>query len=108
MAASKNKVTRVLISIIFIAISVGAVIGAIQGLLELDLIGVISSYALMILMFVTGIVGMFDSKIKVCRVLGVIICILSALNFILALAGGRFDTMSLVQALLAWIYFDCT
>ncbi len=107
MAASKNKVTRVLISIIFIAISVGAVIGAIQELLELDLGGVVS-YALMILMFITGIFGMFDSKIKVCRVLGVIICVLSAVNFVVALAGGRFDTMSLVQALLAWIYFDCT
>ncbi|MBO5415016.1 MAG: hypothetical protein J6A83_00110 [Clostridia bacterium] len=107
MAASKNKVTRVLISIIFIAISVGAVIGAIQELLTLDIQGVVS-YALMILMFVTGIIGLFDSKIKVCRVLGVIICVLSGFNFIVALAGGRFDTMSLVQALLAWIYFDCT
>ncbi len=107
MATSKNKVTRVLISIIFIAISVGAVINALQELLALDLAGVLA-YALMIVMFITGIFGLFNSKIKVCRILGVIICVLSALNFAMALAGGAFDTMSLVQALLAWIYFDCT
>lgn len=107
MATSKNKVTRVLISIIFIALSIGTVLEALESLLEFDLAGVVAC-ALAIIMFITGILGLFNSKIKVCRVLGVIICVLSAFNFAMALANGRFDTMSLVEALLAWIYFDCT
>lgn len=64
--------------------------------------------ALGLLMFTMGIFGFVRSKIKVCRVLGVIVCILSAINFAAVLAGGAFDVQSLVTALLAWIYFDCT
>lgn len=106
MAKNKNA-TRVIISIIFIAYGVDGFIRALQELLALDLLGVLSC-ALGILMFITGIFGILKTQIKVCRVLGVIICILSALNFALALAGGAFATQMLVQALLAWIYFDCT
>ena len=106
MAKSKNA-TRVIISIIFIAYGVDGVVRALKKLLEFDLLGVVSC-ALGILMFITGIFGILKSQIKVCRALGVIVCILSAFNFILALAGGAFVTQMLVQALLAWIYFDCT
>ena len=105
--ASKRNVTRILISIIFIAYGVSSVIQALHALLELDLGGVLVC-ALGIIMFITGIFGLFRAQIKICRVLGVIICVLSALEFALALAGGAFLVDSLVQALLAWIYFDCT
>lgn len=105
--ASKRNVTRILISIIFIAYGVSSVIQALHALLDLDLGGVLAC-ALGIIMFITGIFGLFRAHIKICRVLGVIICVLSALEFALALAGGAFLVDSLVQALLAWIYFDCT
>ncbi len=105
--ASKKNVTRVIISIIFIAYGISSVFAALDALLNLDFAGILGC-ALGVIMFVTGIFGLVKSQIKVCRVLGVIICILSALEFALALAGGAFVVQSLVQALLAWLYFDCT
>ncbi len=105
--AKRKNVTRVLISIIFIALGVDSVVRAFESLLALDLPGILGC-AVGILMFVMGIFGLFQSQIKVCRVLGVIVCILSAVNFVVALAGGAFQTTMLIQALLAWIYFDCT
>lgn len=105
--AGKRNVTRILISIIFIAYGVSSVITAIRAMFGLDL-ALVLGCALGILMFATGICGLFGVKIKVCRVLGVIVCILSALKVAVALAGGAFAVDCLVQALLAWIYFDCT
>ena len=105
--ANKKNVTRIIISIIFIAYGISSVFMAFDALLDLDLVGILSC-TLGVLMFVTGIFGLVNAKIKVCRVLGVIICVLSALEFALALLGGAFVVQSLVQALLAWLYFDCT
>ena len=105
--ASKRNVTRVLISIIFIAYGLSSVIDAFLSLVSFDLAGVIAC-TLGIVMFVTGAFGLFRTHIKLCRVLGIVICLLSAFNFAVALAGGSFVVNSLVQALLAWIYFDCT
>lgn len=103
--ASKRNVTKVLVSIIFIAFGVDSVVRAIESLLALDLAGVLGC-TVGLLMFVLGIFGILKNKIKVCRVLSVFVCLLSAANFVLALAGGAFATQMLVQALLAWIYFD--
>ena len=105
--AGKKKITRILISIIFIALGVDSVIRAFESLLALDIGGVLAC-ALGIMMFATGIMGLLKVQITVCRVLGVIICILSTISFAMALAGGSFATLALVEALLAWLYFDCT
>lgn len=105
--AGKKNVTRALISIIFIAYGVSSVITAVVAMIGLDL-SVVLGCALGILMFTTGICGLFGVKIKICRILGVLVCLLSVIKFALALAGGTFDVQSMVQALLAWIYFDCT
>ena len=105
MAKNKN-VTKILVSVIFIALGVDSVVRAFQILLDLDLAGILSC-TLGLLMFVMGIFGILRNQIKVCRVLAVIVCILSTANFIVALAGGAFQTQMLISALLAWIYFDC-
>ena len=105
--ASKRNITRVLVSIIFIAFGVDSVGRAFESLLEFDLVGVLAC-SVGLLMFVLGVFGILKNKIRVCRVLAVIVCILSAANFAVALAGGAFATQMLVQALLAWIYFDQT
>lgn len=105
--AGKKNITRILISIIFIVYGVSSVFTAFSALLKLDILGVLGC-ALGLLMFAMGIFGFIKSQLTVCRVLGVIVCILSAINFAAALAGGAFDVQSLVTALLAWIYFDCT
>ncbi len=105
MAGSRN-VTKYLVSIIFIAYGISSVFDVFEALLTLDL-GAVLGCALGVLMFVTGVFGFLKNQITVCRVLGVIICILSVLSFALSLAGGQFAVQMLVQALLAWIYFDC-
>ena len=107
MAKKNAKLTRVLISLVFIAYGLDSVIRALGLLLELDIAGMISC-ALGLIMFITGIVGLCKVKIEVCRVLAVIVCVLSAANFITGLLALSFQTQMLVQALLAWVYFDCT
>lgn len=106
---SSNNLTRVLISIIFIALGTSSVITALQGLVSLNLnIGIAA--ALGILMFVTGIIS-FCGKMVACRVLGVIICILSTAMFVLSLPSATLGSLQtpalyLTQALLAWLFFD--
>ena len=107
--ASKNNLTRVLISIIFIALGTSSVITAVQGLVTLNLnIGIAA--ALGILMFVTGIIS-FCGKMVACRVLGVIVCLLSVAMFVLSLPSATLGSLQgpalyLTQALLAWLFFD--
>ena len=106
---SSNKLTRVLISIIFIALGTSSVIAALEGLVTLNLnIGIAA--ALGILMFVTGIVS-FCGKMVACRVLGVAVCLLSTVMFVLSLPSASLSTLQapalyLTQALLAWLFFD--
>lgn len=105
--AKKGSFTRVLISIIFIALGIGSVIPAFESLLEFDISGVVAC-SLGILMFVLGILGLFKGSIKVCRIIAVIVCVLSAASFIMTLVGGSLAgvTTTLVWAILAWVYFD--
>ncbi len=108
MAKKKTaNLTKILISLVFIAFGLDSVIRAFELLLDLDIGGILSS-ALGLLMFVTGVVGLCKVKVQVCRVLAVIVCILSAASFIMGLLSLSFATQMLVQALLAWVYFDCT
>ena len=75
--------------------------------MDLDLNGVLSC-SLGVLMFVLGILGLFKASIKACRVIAVIVCVLSAASFVMSVLGGSLAgiTTTLVWALLAWIYFD--
>ncbi len=107
MAKGRSKITRILISIIFIVLGISSVFDAFEALLELNFAGILGS-ALGVLMFITGIFGLLRTKVKVCRVLGIFICVFSAVVFALSLSHGRIDVNSLIQALLAWIYYDCT
>ena len=61
--AGKKKITRILISIIFIALGVDSVIRAFESLLALDIGGVLAC-ALGIMMFATGIMGLL--KVHTC------------------------------------------
>lgn len=107
--SSANNLTRVLISIIFIALGTSSVISVLQDLITLNLnIGIAG--ALGILMFITGILS-FCKKMVACRVLGVIICILSIIMLVLSLPSATLGSLQgpalyLTQALLAWLFFD--
>ena len=110
MALTKKKITRILISIIFIIYGIQAMIPAVKELAHFEvgaaLLTIIGS-AVAVLMLLTGLFGLFGASIKVVRVLAVVVCVLCGAKFVLALAGGSFPLELLVQALLAWIYFDC-
>ena len=119
MAATKKQITRILISIIFIVYGAQALVPIIRELAHFDISGalmMIIGSAVAILMLLTGIFGLSGASIKVVRVLAVIVCVLCAAKFVLtllsanillALTGGSLPIELLVQALLAWIYFDC-
>lgn len=114
--SGKNGLTRVLISIIFLALGTSSVISACQELVtcsfkDLFTLNLSISIAtiLGVLMFITGILS-FCGKVIVCRVLGVIICIFSIVMFVLSLPSCSLSTLQvpalyLTQALLAWLFF---
>lgn len=108
-----GKLTKVLISIIFIALGLGSVIDAVMNIFDgrFDaLLGI--DCVLGVLMFILGILGVFGSSLKVCRVIAVIVCLLSITIFVITvftfdlaiILGGI--TTTFAWALLAWIYFD--
>ena len=111
--ARKGKATRVLISIIFIALGLGYVIDAILNLVDLDFQALFAiGCVLGVLMFVLGIMGISNAPLKTCRIVAVIVCVLAVTSFVMtvftfnlsAIIGGI--TTTFVWALLAWIYFD--
>ena len=109
--SKKSKLTRNLISLIFIAYGIDSVVRVLLELADLDLgsaVAVAIASGVGVLMFVLGLMGLFKAKIETCRIIAVIVCILSAAAFLMGLLGLSFQTQMLVQALLAWIYFDCT
>ncbi len=113
MATKKGKLTRILISIIFIALGLGYVLDAAMNILNLDfqaLFGI--GCVLGVLMFVLGVMGVAGASAKACRIIAVIVCILAVASFVMTvftfdlptIIGGI--TTTFVWALLAWIYFD--
>ncbi len=113
--AKKGSATRILISIIFIALGLGSVVDALRNILDSNfeaLFGI--SCVLGVLMFVLGIMGISKASMKACRVIAVIVCVIAVACFVMTvftfnvekILGGVQTT--LVWALLAWIYFDMT
>ncbi len=110
MAAARKKITRILISIIFIVYGIKALVPVLNALAALEIVGALTialGSAIAVLMLLTGLFGLFGASIKVIRVLAVIVCVLCSVEFVRSLVGGGFPLELLVQALLAWIYFDC-
>ena len=105
MAKNKANLTRIVISLVFIAYGLDSVIRALEFLKDLEIAGILSC-AVGVLMFITGVMSLFKAKIQACRVMAVIVGVLSAATFITGLLSLDFQTQMLVQALLAWIYFD--
>ena len=110
MATARKRITRILISIIFVVYGVQAHLPVLRSLSAFeigDAVTLALGSAVAMIMLITGLFGLFGASIKVVRVLAVIICILCATKFALTLVGGAFALELLIQALLAWIYFDC-
>ena len=107
--------TRVLLSMVFIALGFGFTIDAAVKIFDGDfqvLLGLNS--ILGILMFVLGIMGISKSSMKACRTIAVLVCILSLTSFVFTVFTFEFETIvsgittTLVWGLLSWVYFDVT
>lgn len=103
----KFNLTQFLISLVFIILSVESVLTAAQLLLGGDINGVVGS-ALAIFMFLVGLLGILRVNIKVTRVFAVIVCVLAGASAIMAALAFEIKgaVFPLIEALLAWIYFD--
>ena len=113
MASKNGNVTRVIISIAFIALGLGFAIDAVVNIFDADFEAVLGINSVLgILMFVLGIMGVSKASPKACKVLAVVVCLLAIASFVLAvftfepkvILNGV--TTTFVWALLAWIYFD--
>lgn len=111
----KGSATRVLTSMVFIALGLGYAIDAAVNLFSGDfklILGLNSVLGL--LMFVLGVMGISKASMKACRTIAVVVCLLSITIFVLDIFMARFDfdtilngiTTNLVWALLAWVFFD--
>ncbi len=111
--AKKKSITKILISIIFIAIGLGFVLDAILKIAELNFEALLAiDCVLGVLMFVLGIMGVSKASIKACRIIAVIVCVLAIASFVMTVFSFNLSailgaiTTTFVWALLAWIYFD--
>ena len=115
MSTRNGNLTRVLLSIAFIALGLGFAIDAAMNIFEGEfeaLLGINS--VLGILMFVLGIMGISKASMKACRIIAVIVCILALVCFVMTIVTFDFKailgamTTTFVWAILAWVYFDVT
>lgn len=113
MANKNGNVTRVLISIVFIALGLGFALDAVAKIFNGDFEGVLAINSVLgILMFVLGIMGVSKASMKACKIVAVVVCLLSITSFVLTVFTFDFPTIlggittTFVWALLAWIYFD--
>ena len=110
-----KKLTRILISIVFIALGIGFVIKAVMDIINGNFEAILAiDCVLGILMFILGVVGVSKAPLTACKVMAFLVCMLAAASFVMtvftfnvsSILGGV--TTTFVWALLAWIYFDMT
>lgn len=104
---TKSLLTRILISIIFLCNGVMYTIPAIRNFSTDVLLSLVFGVAMVLL----GVLGIFHVKMTVCRIISVIICIISIYFIVGIVISGAFFTSAFVSyltlALLSWLYFDC-
>lgn len=108
-----GNVTRVLISIAFIALGLGFALNAVTSLIDGNFEAALGLNSVLgVLMFVLGIMGVSKASPKACKIVAVIVCLLAIASFVLTVFTFDFSailsgiTTTFVWALLAWIYFD--
>ena len=113
MSIKSGSITRVFVSIAFIALGLGFAIEAAASLFDGDFEGILALNSVLgILMFVLGIMGVSKASMKACKIVAVVVCLLSITSFVLTVFTFDFPTIlggittTFVWALLAWIYFD--
>lgn len=113
MAGKNGSLTRILVSIAFIALGLGFAVDAVANIFNGDFQALLGLNSVLgIFMFVLGIMGISKASMKACRIIAVIVCVLAVASFVMtvftfdfkAILGGI--TTTFVWALLAWVYFD--
>lgn len=115
MSIKSGSITRVFVSIAFIALGLGFAIEAAANIFEGEFEAILGfNSALGILMFVLGVMGISKSTAKACRVIAVIVFFLAMASFVMSVMTFEFDviiqaiTTTFVWAILAWVFFDMT
>ena len=113
MAGKNGNITRVLISIAFIALGLGFAIDAAVNIIGGNFEAALGLNSVLgVLMFVLGIMGVSKASPKACKIVAVIVCLLAVASFVLTVFTFNLSmilagvTTTFVWALLAWIYFD--
>lgn len=111
MASGKSNSCRVVISLICIIIGVDSLVpsvkSALGAALDLDLIGILSASA-GILMLLAGLFGILDVKRGVCRTMGIVIFAISAFMLVWSLIKGHgYQRDGLILAALSWLFIVC-
>ena len=104
---STRNVVHVIISIIYIIWGINSPLSVLKAIINLDMAALLGA-AVGVVTLIAGILGLFQLKPAVRRVLGVIIFILAALTIVTSLSVGGIHWQSLIQgilqAILAWLY----
>ena len=104
MKKSTKKVLKAVISIIYIAWGLFSPLTAIDAIISLN-IGAIAATAVGVLTLLAGVFGLVGIKKSKCRVMGVILFVLSAVAVVLALPA--INWRSIITAALAWLFIAC-
>ena len=104
MKKETKSVLRVVISLVYIIWGILSPVTAIKAILALD-VGAIASAAVGILMLIGGVCGLINVKKKACRLIGVVLFLLSAVA--VALALPTISVQFIITAILAWLFIVC-
>ena len=109
MKKGTKKIIHVIISLLYIVWGVGAPLSILRNLASLNLeaifnLGTILSLATGLIMLIAGVLGLFRLRPLYRRLLGIIIFVLAAVAAVTSLMGGNIAWLSILEAVLAWLY----
>ena len=104
---SSHDLGRIIISIIYIVLGAGSLIAIVNAVKNFDVWAILACVGGAV-MFFAGLLGLFNAKPGICRILGLIVFVLAAISFVKAIIAGAFTSFMtwvyLVQAIIAWYF----
>ena len=100
---STQNIVHVIISIIYIIWGIYSPLSVLKAIIDLDMAALLGA-AVGVVTLIAGILGLFQLKPAVRRVMGINIFVLAALSVITSLSAGNIYWQGILQAILAWLY----
>lgn len=100
---STQNIVHVIISIIYIIWGIYSPLSVLKAIISLDMAALLGA-AVGVVTLIAGILGLFQLKPAIRRVLGIIIFVLAALSIITSLSADHIYWQGILQAILAWLY----